>query len=118
MRIGVLDDSEEHLGKVCDEAATLGHHVSFVANSGAEAIEALNAHEVDVIISDLVLPGADGIELMRKIRSTRRDLRVVAVSGSYLEKSMLPTSKLSDTSTVLPKTYRLSELDAAIAGSP
>ena len=102
---------------LCDQAETLAHHVSFVANTGPEAIEALNVHEVDVIISDQAMPGLDGIELMRKIHSAHQNVRVVAISGSYLEKSMLPTSKLVGASAILPRPYRLSELAEAIAGA-
>ncbi|MEM7404729.1 MAG: response regulator [Pseudomonadota bacterium] len=117
MRIAVIEESDEHLRLVCEQIVALGHDLSFVASTAPDAIRALSGHDIDVIISDQVLPGADGEELMREIRNAHRNIRVVAISGSYLERSMLPTSKLLGASTVLPRPYQLSELDHAIVGT-
>ena len=117
MRVAVIEESEEDQRLVCDQAKKLGHQVSFVASSGREAMLALDQHEVDVIIADHVLPGTEGVELMRQVRKTQQSIRVVAISGGYLEKSMLPTSELPGACAVLPRPYRLSDLDEAIAGA-
>ena len=116
MRVAFIEESEAHVKKLCAEASTLGHQVSFVANSSAEALKALSVHDVDVIISDQIMPGSDGTELMRKIQSAHQHVRVVAIEGGYLERSMLPTSRLTGAAAVLPRPYQLSQLDEAIAG--
>ncbi len=116
MRIAVIDDSDDGLNLMRDQATSLGHQVSFLARDRAEAIKALSTHEVDVIISDHVMPGADGARLMREIRNTKPGIRVVAIAGGYLEKSMLPTSRLDGACSVLNRPYQLSELADAIAG--
>lgn len=117
LRIAVIGDSEEQLTTLCNQAETLGHHVSFVANTGPQAIREMSVHEIDVLISDQAMPGSDGVELMRELQSVHQNVRVVAISGSYLEKSMLPTSKLDGACAILPRPYRLSELADAITGA-
>jgi DNA-binding NarL/FixJ family response regulator len=77
----------------------------------------MSVHEIDVLISDQAMPGSDGVELMRELQSVHQNVRVVAISGSYLEKSMLPTSKLDGACAILPRPYRLSELADAITGA-
>lgn len=44
-----------------------------VARDGAEAWTLLQAHEVDVVISDWMMPNMDGLELCRNVRATRKD---------------------------------------------
>jgi signal transduction histidine kinase len=49
--------------------------------SAFEAIDALKAAEVDVVISDIKMPGMTGIDLLDRIRSDRPDLPVILMTG-------------------------------------
>jgi len=49
--------------------------------SAFEAIDTLKAAEIDVVISDIKMPGMTGIELLDRIRSERPDLPVILMTG-------------------------------------
>ncbi len=51
------------------------------ASDGGIALDMLNSEPVDVLVSDVVMPGIDGVELLETIRSRRPALPVVLMSG-------------------------------------
>jgi two-component system cell cycle sensor histidine kinase/response regulator CckA len=52
------------------------------AASGAEALAAARgATRVDLLLTDVVMPGMDGTELARRLRAERPDIPVVYMSG-------------------------------------
>ena len=57
-----------------------GYHVQTAA-SGEEALHILEREDFDVILTDLVMPGIDGSELIGKIKERRPDQDVVMVTG-------------------------------------
>lgn len=55
------------------------------AESGAEALEILRAHDdIELIISDIVMPKMSGVDLASRVHSTRPDLPCLLMSG-YLD---------------------------------
>jgi CheY-like chemotaxis protein len=85
------------------------------AASGVEALAASAAHDgtIDLMITDLVMPGMDGKELAGRLRTLRPDVRVLYTSG-YAQ-GMVEGHELEDGDAFLPKPYDQSELAAAIA---
>ncbi|MFD0960548.1 response regulator transcription factor [Paenibacillus chungangensis] len=55
--------------------------VVWEAASGIEAIEQLSSSQVDVVFSDIKMPGMDGIKLLEQIRKDFGDLCIVFISG-------------------------------------
>jgi len=51
------------------------------ARSGAEALQILDAQRVDLVLTDLLMPGLSGAELARKIKQVKPKLPVVVFSG-------------------------------------
>lgn len=58
-------------------------YVVLEAGNGAEAIERVSAtgSTIDVVVSDIVMPGINGIELIRRLAEIHPDLPVVLMSG-------------------------------------
>ena len=116
--IGTLLLVEDH-----EQVRTLVHMVLekqgytvLAAASGGEALAASVAHNgtIDLMITDLVMPGMDGKELAGRLRKLRPDVRVLYTSG-YAQ-GMVEGHELDDGDAFLPKPYDQSELAAAIAG--
>jgi DNA-binding response OmpR family regulator len=54
---------------------------TFVATGGEEALGGLGETRPDVITLDMMLPGIDGLETLRRLKEVRPDLPVIMVSG-------------------------------------
>ncbi|MBT5457775.1 MAG: response regulator [Rhodospirillaceae bacterium] len=86
------------------------------AASGEEALEILktDAESIDVLITDVVMPGLDGPAMIRKVREIHPDMRVVFISG-YTEDSF--RKRLDEDSGeihFLPKPFTLQQLAGVV----
>jgi len=79
----VADDDAASRGLAADFLAGLGFEVRRVPD-GAAALEQLRSTSVDLVITDLVMPRVDGMELIRAVRSAQsaRVPKIIAVSAS------------------------------------
>jgi DNA-binding response OmpR family regulator len=64
-----------------------------VAN-GAEALEAVSDEAIGVVILDVELPDQSGLEVFRKLRETRPDLRVIVLSAHTDQETVLEALRL------------------------
>jgi CheY-like chemotaxis protein len=61
-----------------------GHSV-FEASSSKVAIEHIKVSGIQVVITDVVMPEMDGLELIRFIRKTNSQIKIIAISGAGKE---------------------------------
>jgi signal transduction histidine kinase/CheY-like chemotaxis protein len=71
LRVLVVDDHDDARELIRTVLEECGADVA-VASSADEALQALDSRRVDVLVSDLAMPGADGFELIRRIRERER----------------------------------------------
>jgi two-component system chemotaxis response regulator CheY len=64
----VVDDSTTMRQMVCFTLTSAGHDVSEAAD-GLEAVEVAKAGKFDLVITDVNMPGMNGIELVRNLRA-------------------------------------------------
>jgi two-component system cell cycle sensor histidine kinase/response regulator CckA len=88
------------------------------AGNGVEAIEALEtlAHEggrVDLVVSDVVMPEMDGPSLLKELRKTNPDLKIIFVSG-YAEDAFEKSLPDSVQYNFLAKPFTLKQLVSAV----
>ena len=69
-RVLIVDDTRAARRMLGQLLVKLGHEV-FEAESGLEAIQQVEAVQPDVVISDIGMPGMDGYELARRVRSLK-----------------------------------------------
>lgn len=82
------------------------------AASGEEAIAMLangEADAIDLLITDVVMPGLDGPSMIRQVRETHPDMKVVFISG-YTEDSFRKRLDVADDIHFLPKPFTLQQL--------
>jgi signal transduction histidine kinase len=78
-RILIVDDSKLVCRVFHDTLSE--HYDCFTANTYDEAIECLRVFDFELVISDVMIPGLSGIELLRKIVEKYSDTAVIIVSG-------------------------------------
>ena len=71
MNILIADDDSTSRIVLSATLKKLGHEVT-VANNGAEALAVFADVNVPILISDMVMPGLDGLELCRRVRALNR----------------------------------------------
>lgn len=80
LNILVVDDvpaMRESLGAALTAA---GHRPAYAGN-GEEALERILANKFDAVVTDLWMPGMDGLGLIKRIRQEQMSLRVFAITG-------------------------------------
>lgn len=80
MRLLVVDDDKVFREELSELLRDDGHSVT-VASSVAKALEALEGAEFDVVLTDLKMPRASGMELLREVRSRWPRTLVVVITG-------------------------------------
>lgn len=85
------------------------------ANCAEEALSLLENEDlnVDIVVSDVVMPGMDGPTWVRKAQEKRPELRVIFVSG-YAEDSFSENQALIPNSIFLPKPFSLNDLTITV----
>ena len=78
MRILIVDD-EPQIARVLRTALQSNGHEVTVARDGADALEAFLKTRPELVITDLAMPGMDGIELTREIRE-RSQVPIIVLS--------------------------------------
>ena len=53
----------------------------YFAEHGQAALESVQAHEIDLVLLDIKMPGEDGLAVLRRLRREHPDLPVVMISG-------------------------------------
>jgi len=76
----VVDDEAQVRAVVARLLAHFGHEVR-QASDGAEAIRLLEERPPDVVITDIMMPGMDGIELLAEIRSRKPEVEVIVMTA-------------------------------------
>jgi CheY-like chemotaxis protein len=82
MKVLIVDDNQHHLAYLL--ALFQRRNIDTIGfDSAAAALEFLakKDEEVDLLVTDVFMPGIDGIELLRRVRALRPELPVVSVGG-------------------------------------
>jgi len=79
-KILIIDD-EKPVRDVLNIALSEEGYESFQAPSGEQGIKLFKSSEPDIVITDVMMPGIDGIEVTKRMRAHRDDIDVVVMSG-------------------------------------
>ena len=111
-RVLIVDDDEQDrlLGRHILESA--GHELYFAKN-GAEAMRLFMRKMPEVVVTDLQMPGGDGLELIEALVGIFPDVQIIAVSGTGSE--LLSTAKMIGARAALEKPVSPKELLDAVS---
>lgn len=83
-RVLVVDDDRDHAESVAEILEMNGYEVE-MAFSGEEALDRFKAHEFDVTLMDVKLPGMNGVETYFEFRRLCPNTRVIMMTGFSVE---------------------------------
>lgn len=93
-----------------------GHRVELATN-GTEAMRLLHSVHFDLVITDVVMPDGDGLELIAEFKKSQATTRILAISGGgrYLQGSdCLKIARGLGAHAVVMKPFNLQQLVAGI----
>lgn len=99
----VVDDEPSIRRLILDILQPLGYRL-LEASSGAKAIRISEetAEEIDILLTDVVMPEMGGMELARTIRKSRPAIKVIFTSG-YIDNTIVDRGMLDERTTFLQK---------------
>ncbi len=109
-RILLVEDEDGVRGLAVQLLSSFGYQVMEAAD-GETALELIkeNAGEIDVLISDVVMPGMDGPAMLEAARDYLGPARVIFISG-YTERDMSQTLDKGRAISFMPKPFTLRQL--------
>lgn len=115
-RILVVDDETGIIVVLSEMLKRLGYEV-YTASDGREALQKLSPGGFNLVVTDIIMPHVDGLELIREIQKKHPAVKVIAISGGSLEsgpEGYLSVAKDIGAARCLTKPFMLSELAALV----
>ena len=111
----LLVEDEEGLRALNARGLASRGYTVLEASNGVEAIEVLEQREgeIDLVVSDVVMPEMDGPTLLKEMRRRNPDLKMIFVSG-YAEDAFEKNLPAGGQFAFLPKPFTLRQLVAAV----
>ena len=109
-RVLAVDD-QRYFREMIESVLTDQGYEVVTAASGQEALHVLERADFEVVVTDLVMPGMDGVELVRRIKERKPDQDIVMVTGVSDVNSAIEAMKEGATD------YILKPLDGALLTS-
>jgi len=106
----LLVEDAPMIRRLAREIMTRAGYTVIEADAGDQAAQlAARLPRIDVLLTDVVMPRLNGIELAEQLKTTSRDLRVLFMSG-YTDTAIVRNGLLSDSATFLQKPFTPDEL--------
>ena len=111
----LLVEDEEGLRALNARGLTSRGYSVLEAGNGVEAMAVLakNGGQVDLVVSDVVMPEMDGPTLLKELRQRNPKLKIIFVSG-YAEEAFAKSLPQGEQFSFLPKPFTLKQLVGAV----
>ena len=113
----VVDDEAPVRNLLKDVLEKEGYTV-FTAETGVKASTIYDSNDIDLIITDLVMPEKGGIDLIMELKKKEPNIKVIAISGGggiTGRFDYLPIAKLVGASEIIAKPFQVTEIRAQVA---
>lgn len=122
----VVVDDEPDIGEVIRRVLVRAGFETTVVGSAAAALQAIALHPPDVVITDIIMPKTNGVELIKRLHAEFPRIRVIAISGggsfgpllykpeAISTHAFLAAAREAGAHEILTKPFDLSELLGAI----
>ena len=111
-RILVIDD-DSHFRVMLQVALERAGYEVLTAENGKKGLESFRERAADLVVTDLVMPGMDGMTLVRKIKSVHSDMKIIIITAYGSAESMQEAEQLG-VDCHLSKPFDLSYLKSKV----
>src|SRR5262245_32759865 len=111
----IADDNEPLRVLVSQRLRADGYKV-IEAGDGPQALEQIGQEPVDVLITDIVMPTMDGIELLERARALRPGMKAIIITGHGTKQAAIDALRYQ-ACDFISKPFELEELRSAIEGA-
>jgi CheY-like chemotaxis protein len=111
-RVLIIED-DAHNRDLFMNALTLFGHRAVAAAGGAEGLELFRAEPFDIVVTDLSMPGMNGLDVAKEIKKRAPSVPVILMSGAVLQ-GLENTVKETGVDFILPKPFSLDDLNKMV----
>jgi len=112
-RILVIDDEDIIREMLKDILEPEGHQI-VEAENGLQGVEKYDPEDIDMVITDIMMPEKDGFETIEELRQKKPDVKIIAFTGFGLHN--LPVAFDLGAARVYEKPIKPNDLKQAVAG--
>jgi len=109
----LLAEDDESLRKFLAQALVKAGHDVTDFGDGGDAYECLKGFRFDLLVTDIVMPGMDGIELAKRGAELNETLKIMFITG-FAAVALHPSSNAPKQAKVLSKPFHLREIVAEV----
>jgi two-component system, chemotaxis family, chemotaxis protein CheY len=115
IRVMVVDDTSVSRALIVDALDQMGVRGVVIAKDGAAALQTLIAQPVHLVISDMNMPGLDGLGLLKRLRENKTTARIgfILVTGSA-DKTLIERGRQYALNNYVTKPFTVAQLRGAI----
>lgn len=107
----LIVDDEAIIRDLCSKA--LKEFTTLQAADGAQALSVFEAGGIDVVLTDVMMPGMNGIDLLKRIKEID-PISVVIIMTGFAEKEIILNALKADADDFIPKPLNLLQLKTAV----
>jgi two-component system, cell cycle response regulator CpdR len=109
----LLAEDDESLRKFLAQALVKAGHTVTDFGDGSDAFECLKTCQFDLLVTDIVMPGMDGIELAKRAAEMNDAMKIMFITG-FAAVALHPSSQAPKQAKVLSKPFHLREIVAEV----
>ena len=114
-KILIIDDEPYILLMLKKMIEKIGYEVELASN-GREGMDIFKKEGVDMVITDIIMPDKEGLEIILEMKQAQPELKIIAISGGgrISPESYLECAKHFGASKVFQKPFKQKELVGAV----
>ncbi|HYH20022.1 MAG TPA: response regulator [Azospirillum sp.] len=114
-KVLVIDDEDMVRLTLCQMLEVAGYEVT-EASDGRKGVAMQAAHPADIVLTDILMPGQEGIETIIQLRQLTPGVKVIAISGGARVNNvdLLEVARTMGADAVLAKPFTMRELIGAL----
>ena len=114
-KILIIDDEPYILLMLKKMLEKAGYEVDLASN-GKEGLDLFEQHSADLVITDIIMPDKEGLEIILEMKKKRPDLKIIAISGGgrISPESYLECAAHFGASRVFQKPFKQKEIVSAV----